>query len=343
MTLTQNKDYSISLVRLLATVFIVACHIMQYNDFVLAWWFNVGVQIFLCMSGFLYSKKEITNPLGFYKKQLWKILVDYYIVVLTASLLQFIFLPQKITLFRFAKAFFLYGTLSGGEHLWYIPYIILCYILTPVLASLMKMLYDKKSSLRLVLGSLLILLFSLVIFSSFFDYFNSAWVNCYIIGFILGFCQDKCKPLFGKLFIAISVVCVVMNFSQIYVEYFAKMQFSGAAAEIFRIFCDYAHVALGCFLFIALHLAFSVIFKKKPPRIGGKILDISDKLSYDVYLVHQFLILGPMSLMAITGLKWVNVIIIIVLILVLSLGLNYLSKFIRDLCRRKARNEGTAK
>ena len=68
----RERDYSSSLIRLISTIFIVTCHIMQYNNFVLAWWFNVGVQIFLCMSGFLYGQKIIDNQIGFYKKNIFK-------------------------------------------------------------------------------------------------------------------------------------------------------------------------------------------------------------------------------------------------------------------------------
>ena len=138
MPVTLKKDYSISLARFLATSAIIICHIMQYYNFVLAWWFNVGVQIFLCMSGFLYGKKEITKPIGFYKKQFVKILLDYYVVVLTVAAFQFIFMPEEITLLQFAKSILTVGTLSGGGHLWYIPYILLCYLITPLLSLLAK-------------------------------------------------------------------------------------------------------------------------------------------------------------------------------------------------------------
>lgn len=51
-----SYDYSISMVRCIATISIVMCHMMQWADIELAWWINVGVQIFFCMSGFLYAK-----------------------------------------------------------------------------------------------------------------------------------------------------------------------------------------------------------------------------------------------------------------------------------------------
>ena len=41
------------------------------------YWFNVGVQIFLFMSGWLYGKKKIDDPVSFIKKNSFKILKDY--------------------------------------------------------------------------------------------------------------------------------------------------------------------------------------------------------------------------------------------------------------------------
>lgn len=338
--MTQRKDTGISLIRFLATAFIITYHIMQYNDFVLAWWFNVGVQIFLCMSGFLYGNREIREPLQFYKKQFLKILVDYYVVVLAVSAIQLIFVPQHITLLRFVKSVLVYGPLAGGEHLWFVPYILLCYVLTPVALGLIKTLHKKKNNTRLVLGSLLMLSVSFILFSTFFKYFNSAWINCYIVGLILGYCKHNCRSVFNKLFVVISIACIAMNSVQIYVDYVGKVQINGFFGLIYLIFCNYAHVALGCFIFLALHLVFSRLFDKKTPRSLEMALGVSDRLSYDVYLVHQFMILGPMSLMAITEHQWLNVLIIIALVLVLSVAVNYLSNMIRRLFKSKAKLKG---
>ena len=43
MKIKSSYDYSVSLIRLIATIFIITCHIMQYLSIELAWWFNVGV------------------------------------------------------------------------------------------------------------------------------------------------------------------------------------------------------------------------------------------------------------------------------------------------------------
>ena len=46
-----------------------------------AFWFNVGVQMFLFISGFLYGKKDKIEAVGFYKKSFPKLLVDYYVFI----------------------------------------------------------------------------------------------------------------------------------------------------------------------------------------------------------------------------------------------------------------------
>ena len=87
----RNKDYSISCVRFIAMCFIVVCHMMQRDDFASdiygahigwAFWFNIGVQMFLFISGFLYGKKESVDTVSFFKRAFPKILVDYYIFVI---------------------------------------------------------------------------------------------------------------------------------------------------------------------------------------------------------------------------------------------------------------------
>ena len=74
----QRKNYSISLLRLIAMLFIVLCHFFQYYDVELAWWFNVGVQMFFCISGFLYANKKIDSAIDFITRNLQKILIPYF-------------------------------------------------------------------------------------------------------------------------------------------------------------------------------------------------------------------------------------------------------------------------
>lgn len=59
----QNYDNSISFVRVLAMIFIVICHLgSHFGSVVISQFFNVGVQIFFLISGYLYGDRQITEP-----------------------------------------------------------------------------------------------------------------------------------------------------------------------------------------------------------------------------------------------------------------------------------------
>ena len=94
-------------------------------------------------------------------------------------------------------------------------------------------------------------------------------------------------------------------------------------------------MALGSFIFLSIHLGFTRAFAGKSPALIKKLLCVSDKISYDVYLVHQFMILGPMSLMTLTAHAWLNVVIISVLIIALAFLVNYLALCVRKLFSKK--------
>lgn len=131
---TDRHDYSISVIRLVAIICIITCHMMQYFGFVLAWWFNVGVQIFLCISGFLYGQKRINNSvLNFYKKRFVKILKPYYITVVFAIVIEIILLHGDFDYVHGIATLLLRSSFSGAGHLWFIPVILMCYVITPLL------------------------------------------------------------------------------------------------------------------------------------------------------------------------------------------------------------------
>lgn len=85
-----TRDYSISVARLVATICIILCHMQQYYGSELCWWFNVGVQMFLFISGYLYANKKIVDSELFFIKNLIKILIPYYCCVIITWLFSYI-------------------------------------------------------------------------------------------------------------------------------------------------------------------------------------------------------------------------------------------------------------
>lgn len=314
--LDNQKDRSVSVIRLIAFGFIITCHIQQYLNISLAWWFNVGVQIFLCISGYLYGGKDIPNEIEFYRKQLIKILTPYYITVIIVMAIQFGLFPEQIGFETVVKTLLCYGTLKGGEHLWYIPSILMCYVMTPFLLKWIKQ--DEK----VISHTVIMLAIYAVVFTLFYKYFNPAIMSCYFIGLVLGYTNNKfCQK--AKKIKGIVILLSLMNIVQIILDYVVKLRFEGTIETVYNLWCNYNHVWLGITIFVVLK---SILDNIHIPAWLIKITNFSDHYSYEGYLVHQFFIIGPMSLMSLTKSLTLNIIIILFLILVFSYLLNVMKQ-----------------
>lgn len=117
--------------------------------------------------------------------------------------------------------------------------------------------------------------------------------------------------------IIVGIIAVAGNGMQIFCDYIANIDFTG-----FGIIKNYNHVMLGVFIFLLL----KVIFEKVNLNRIEKLLKLSDAYSFEVYLVHQLLILGPFSLLALTGYSSVNILIMLIGVFILALLLKKAEK-----------------
>ncbi|WP_314293363.1 acyltransferase family protein [Fusobacterium periodonticum] len=205
----KEKDYSISLLRMLAVISIIFCHSFEYSSSIFpnkGWilksignYLANGVQIFLIISGFLYgnslnniSGKNEENSfldskvrIKFLIKNSLKILKDYWIYCLFVIFPVYYFkdllvLNRKEILGILVTS----DVINGVHHLWFIPYILFCYFLTPYLFDIKE--YLKTKSKKIFIIGLMFVLFIIIIFSNFFKfYFVPEWICCYIIGFFM--------------------------------------------------------------------------------------------------------------------------------------------------------------
>lgn len=303
----QKRDLSISFVRMLAMMFIVICHVMQYYDVELAWWFNVGVQIFLCISGYLYGRKRILDILVFYRKNFVKILIDYEIVVFAAVAATVLFTDTVITVEEIAGAVLTVSTIAGGAHLWFIPTILMCYLLTPLYERIFSR--AEQSHKLLVPAAVLLFVMNELVFRQMFSYFNAAWINCYLIGFALRRFQQYRFWYTGSawLLTLTGAVCISIQAS---VRYLQLITLTDAWRPFYYPMCDYGHVFLGVALFCSGRVLLRPFCNI---NLIQRILRLSDRYSYQIYLTHHFFILGPLSLMALTANSYVNVVLILLL------------------------------
>ncbi len=304
----MNRDYSISAIRGIAMLCIVVCHIMQYLNWELAGWFNVGVQIFLCISGYLYGRRETTQWGPFLKRGFRKILVGYYITYIPFAFV-FLFVMRIASVDQIFRGLLFNETLRGGEHLWFIPTILFCYCIT-VFLSLIFPLQDREDHRLIKLGIVGILGFFAI--RLFFYFFQPAWIFCYVLGFYLGRIRDR--KMYNRVSCVLCAGALLCNGVQILCDYILHI-----TLPMHDVFCNYSHVFLGASLFVILRYVF---------RNAGDctLLRLSDRYSYEVYLVHQFFILGPLSLMSITENKVLNLFLVFASIAVSTFAVKKLTE-----------------
>ena len=336
-TLKQNiqplqKDYSISLIRLISIIFIILCHFFQYFDHFLAWHFNIGVQLFLIISGFLWGYERYKNfDIARWWKSTKKIMFDYILVCIITFLLNKIFSTNNLEFFDLLKMIFGFFIIKGATHLWFVPLILFCYLITPMLSFFKEKIEKHYTSVKWLLKFALMFISSFVV-ALVFKSFNYVWVLCYLYGFLFAEQIKNIRKtffinIFPTLLFAIGLrlfVELVDHSSNIYffINYYSLNQISSLA----RFFTTIS-------LFLILYYAFSFIpFKDKL-----KTLDFSDKYIYTLYLTHQILIFEPLTTMHLTPILPINIVLtlifialytafIIILAKLLKLGFNKIKK-----------------
>ncbi len=310
---------------MVATFFIILCHILQHFNIELAWWFNVGVQMFLFISGYLYANKKIKDPIEFYKKTFIKILLDYYIYIFI-FIIGFAIVNGRMMDFESTMGLLTFSsTVYGVNHFWFIPYILFCYLLTPLFSLVLDKIEKKTSSKKVICVALLLLVVYVAVYY-FASYFKPAYIVCFVLGMILKRLEKR-KPMWLASKVLIIILAMIMNGWQIYIVYMK-------GGELPKEFTAYAHVLLGIVVTYLLKDGFSLVGNlarsKRLKQITNRALDISDKYSYDVYIVHHIYIISRISLYAVLGGVIRPTIAILFLIVVSAKMLNIVSRFLFD-------------
>lgn len=295
----EGHDWALSFVRMISTIMIVICHLMQKYNMEGMYWFNVGVQIFLFMSGWLYGKKKIEDAVSFITKNFTKIIVSYWLYILIMIPVYYILDRDAISFGVVVKALLCSDTINGMGHLWFIPYILCCYLFTPLLYFIGEKL--RPRSIFYYFGIVAGICFLIVLYGfAYHSYFISAWIICYVLGFFLSKGTTFFKIKENMYLICVTPLCLLSNGLKIYLDYFSR-DLQGLVVKLYSFFRPYCHVLLGIFLFFALY-SFGRVCKFCLHRWLTKILKASDLYSYQVYICHGALILSSFSLIKKEGL-----------------------------------------
>ncbi len=310
------RDASIQLFRVLSMISIIICHICEQstNTFIaqLGQFFNVGVFCFLFISGYLYSEKKIDNPIHWLFKNLKKILIPMYVFMIFLFAINYInndFSFKYIFIYFFNLQYYL-GYVTGGEHLWFLTILMLCYLLIIVL----KKIEDRK----LVIFNIILLL--LAIFCSFVN-FKLGFTLFYLFAFSIGFMFKKqyMKNMKNIWFV------LLVGFVALIGRLLGKMYLDSTPLYDIVIF-SISHLVLSITLF-----SFIQILHKKIIIKNSKFLSYIDSLSFYIYITHNVFISKPFVLLILTPFFPINLIIA----LLCSYLLAVLIKKISDIILKK--------
>jgi len=316
------RDEKIAFIRVLATIMIVVCHLLQSLSLEAAFWFNLGVQIFFFMSGFLFGKKDIENIKEWYKRRITKVLIPYIILLVIMLLIERIYLNQT---YAYKKIFAnligfqgFVGCIKTMTHTWFVSYILLAYLITPILQKIITI--EEKSE-RKFLFSLALIAISLFILQN-FKVINiiSAWLFNYILGYYFSRYYIGKEKNYNKFMVTLLLISIIILIIRLPIQYNTfNIKFPKMFLNNLEYIKQWSHVFIGSSLFVLLYKYLPQIKKKK-------LLSFFDNESYYIYLTHQIFILSQFSLIHITNNLVINIALIILASIISAMILELLTK-----------------
>ena len=294
--ISHSESVAISFIRVLAMCLIIACHFTQAYGYNIAFLLNVGVQLFFLTSGFLYGKIEITNTWEFYKKRFTKIYIPYVFFVSIVLLVQGLlgtwqFNVRDVAVYALNLQGFISTSVAGLNHLWFLSVLMVCYAITPLLQRLFK-------SYPWWLVVMIVLTASIIEFAFIQKMYSTcAWILLYVAGMAYG------KYAKAKVSLSVIIGSVIVLAGML--PFFTIDRLVDADWAHYSV---WIHCALAAFIFAAMYYALPKII---PDTAKLPVLKQIDAISYEVYLVHHPLIMGPLALLTITPYTGLNIAIIL--------------------------------
>lgn len=298
---SKSRDGRISFIRVVATLMIIFTHLIAETDNLkfIAAITTVAVYTFIFISGFIFGKKKIHNPLKWIMKRLSRILIPMYIFMLFLFVMRFIlfgeFSISRVLIYMLNLQGIL-GGVQGGLHLWFLTMIMFCYLITPLLYKIR----DFVLCLSLINKTLFFL--SIIALQVVISYSVSekiglyiAYLGLYIFAYLISTVWDRTLTT-GGMFLFTGVVILSMGM-RLGVRYF----FDGDVIYN-TITVPLTQSVIGIYLFVALD-KISVLFNTSRCK---KIINHLDSISFELYITHYGFIVGPFYLIGITNNMFVD-------------------------------------
>lgn len=309
----EDRDYSISFLRILAMFMIVGCHIasfLKYNT--IAMILSVGVEIFLIISGYLYSNKTIKDSELFIVQRFKKLYKPF--IITTCIYIVYTLLTKRIVnlhglvymLFNLQGISFLFSSINisaipGFGHTWFLTVILICYLLL-ILVKKIENKFSYKYTLKRVVNLISIFIIVDLLFVSFGVQLG------YFLVFFIGYVFGKLELKVTNKMCFFSTICMILS---LLIRLLGRRTFDDT---IFynNIIVIYTQTVLALWIFISIKW---VVNKSKQLNVLSKstITKIFESYSFYIYLTHYMFLVGSLSVSGIDVCIMLQLLIMIVL------------------------------
>ena len=286
--------------------------------------FNIGVDIFLFMSGFglFYSMRKDTHAVSFYTKRLLRIIPAYWTGLILFYTVTYICTSAVDVKTLIMKLFMIDFYVSGDQFLWYPVFIIVLYALFPLYFKHADTLNKK----RIVFAAVLILCIASHFLPgmehSRFDMAKDR-IPVFILGTIIaqkGFEDQKSvlvRGLTPKHILAAGIMILVfLDVLILYIENYYLKPYD---------FLYLIYLPLSCLLLIV----FTLILKAGRIRTVKTVIGKAGGLSYEIYIGHESLLAVMKQYMSIEN-KAVFVLVFLIFTLIVTVMLAGITKIVKN-------------
>lgn len=322
----EKRYYSLSLYRLIATILV-----LQFHIFFICYPIDITNTIYLskfllgltALSGFLFSIKKINSIKDFYLTRLKRLLIPAIIALILMVIWNLLFMlithhSDFISTFVGYRAYN-HGLLIEPGNFYYIPYILFCYLITPLL--------DKKWWV-----SLIIFVLVLGVETTFIIKVEPTYIaTSYLIGYFIG--KKFFNVYVGKyqfndlLHLLIWAIIFVSSILLTHYMLHGVIRIQGELHYIIRGFSLMVFGVSTLFLFL---LGSKVINRLK----GCKPLDFTDKVTYEIFLLNQTFMCGAMNVTTYVSPMYLKTILVYIFTISFSIGVYFLSTRVNKLIKK---------
>lgn len=312
---------NLSVYRIIATICILQFHVFYILfDRAIPYEMLLSkcVQGLTALSGFLYSQKLITNCKKFYLNNFIKLIIPALVCVLFMvgwDVIYMIINQDFSYMAFFTNRAFGGRLISQADNYYYLGYIILCYLITPLLQR------NDKYSYIAVIG--VVLLEVLVGF-----FFGPAMIAVsYVIGYYIG---KKYFKTYTDVSVKYDFKILIRDFiitASLIGIYILLQTYSWGDLYILSRLHNLTNNIVMTLFGVSSFLLFLITFKFLNNFKGLNIFKFTDKLSFIVYLMNQAFMCGAMNVSSWVEPMWLKTILIYVFTLGASILLQFISNF----------------